>query len=72
MISAEGERIEFSTRNMKARGNVEDWLMAVQNGMIDTLEKEMKKGRDTYASASFDIIQVLCDFRGDRTRGEPN
>ena len=30
MISPEGERVPLG-KNLKARGNVEEWLMAVQN-----------------------------------------
>ncbi|TMW60250.1 hypothetical protein Poli38472_000292 [Pythium oligandrum] len=41
MISPEGERVAFS-RNLKARGNVEDWLNAVLSNMRVTLQRHMK------------------------------
>ena len=43
MISPEGERIELG-KNLKARGNVEDWLTAVENHMRMSLQKLMKAG----------------------------
>ena len=33
MMSSEGERVEL-TKNLKARGNVEQWLYAVEMSMI--------------------------------------
>ncbi|EQC31947.1 hypothetical protein SDRG_10462 [Saprolegnia diclina VS20] len=41
MHSAEGERVPFG-RNLKARGNVEDWLAAVQANMKQTLHRALK------------------------------
>ncbi|KDO23904.1 hypothetical protein SPRG_20887 [Saprolegnia parasitica CBS 223.65] len=41
MHSAEGERVPFG-RNLKARGNVEDWLAAVQANMKLTLHRTLK------------------------------
>eukprot|EP01029_Cantina_marsupialis_P009144 TRINITY_DN2137_c0_g5_i1.p1 TRINITY_DN2137_c0_g5~~TRINITY_DN2137_c0_g5_i1.p1 ORF type:complete len:3984 (-),score=1416.37 TRINITY_DN2137_c0_g5_i1:203-12154(-) len=43
MISGEGERIPLGP-HLKARGNVEAWLMAVQNNMISTLRQLIKAG----------------------------
>ncbi|OQR91757.1 dynein heavy chain, partial [Thraustotheca clavata] len=41
MNSIEGERVPFG-RNLKARGNVEDWLSAVQANMKNSLHRSMK------------------------------
>ncbi|OQR87427.1 dynein heavy chain [Achlya hypogyna] len=41
MHSSEGERVPFG-RNLKARGNVEDWLSAVQSNMKQSLHRAMK------------------------------
>ncbi|TYZ68618.1 hypothetical protein PybrP1_002809 [[Pythium] brassicae (nom. inval.)] len=41
MISPEGERVPFG-RNLKARGNVEDWLNAVLINMRTTLHRSIK------------------------------
>jgi len=43
MISPEGEEIELG-KNLKARGNVEDWLSAVEANMKLSLQKLMKVG----------------------------
>ena len=48
MLSPEGERIEL-TKNLKARGNVEDWLMDVQKSMIQSLNRLLKEGVADYA-----------------------
>lgn len=47
MISAEGERVELG-KNLKARGNVEVWLSAVEQAMITSLRKGMKYGIGEY------------------------
>ena len=36
MLSPEGERIELG-KNLKARGNVEDWLTSLEKSMFSTL-----------------------------------
>jgi dynein heavy chain len=43
MVSAEGERVPLG-KNLKARGNVEEWLNAVERRMRDTLRSLMKAG----------------------------
>ncbi|GBG29459.1 Dynein heavy chain 1, axonemal [Hondaea fermentalgiana] len=43
MLSPEGERIELG-KNLKARGNVEDWLSSVEHHMRISLQKLMKVG----------------------------
>lgn len=43
MLSPEGERIELG-KNLKARGNVEDWLSSVEQHMRTSLQKLMKVG----------------------------
>jgi len=48
MISPEKERVEL-TKNLKARGNVEDWLMEVQRAMITSLNRVLKEGVIDYA-----------------------
>jgi dynein heavy chain len=47
MISAEGEKVPLS-KNLKARGNVEEWLGAVEADMVKSLKREMKQGHLTY------------------------
>ena len=47
MISAEGERVQLS-RNLKARGGVEEWLKLVEADMQKSLRKEMKDGHQAY------------------------
>ena len=47
MISPEKEEIALG-RNLKARGNVEDWLMNVQRNMKDALHKLLKAGVINY------------------------
>ena len=47
MISPEKEEIALG-RNLKARGNVEDWLMNVQRNMKDALHKLLKQGVINY------------------------
>lgn len=51
MISPEGERVPLG-RNLKARGNVEDWLLALQSSMELSVHKLMKA--------------ALLDYREDR------
>ena len=48
MISPEKERVEL-TKNLKARGNVEDWLMEVQKAMAVSLNRVLKEGVIDYA-----------------------
>lgn len=48
MLSPENERVEL-TKNLKARGNVEDWLMDVQKSMISSLNRLLKEGVADYA-----------------------
>ena len=43
MHSPEGERVNFTQKNLKARGNVEAWLMDVQKAMQGTLLHCMKE-----------------------------
>lgn len=47
MISPEDERIELG-KNLKARGNVEDWLTAVEKDMKSSLHKLMKVGLEDF------------------------
>lgn len=42
MISPEGEIVEFG-KGLKARGNVEDWLVKVEAAMFSTIKKYMKE-----------------------------
>lgn len=48
MFSPEGERIPLG-KNLKARGNVEDWLTQVENHMRVSLQKLMKVGLLDYS-----------------------
>lgn len=54
MISPEGERVPFG-RNLKARGNVEDWLNAVLSNMKTTLHRCIKSCLLDYQHASREI-----------------
>lgn len=47
MISAEGERVSLG-KNLKARGNVEMWLTAVENAMRTSLRAENKRAYKEY------------------------
>lgn len=38
MVSSEGERILLG-KNLKARGNVENWLTAVEQNMVSSLRR---------------------------------
>ena len=51
MISAEGDRVPLS-RNLKARGSVEEWLDLVEADMRKSLKKEMKDGYQAYDDGS--------------------
>ncbi|KAH9106046.1 hypothetical protein AeMF1_018228 [Aphanomyces euteiches] len=50
MLSQDGERVAFG-RNLKTRGNIEDWLHAVQVAMKATLQRAIKACIGEYASA---------------------
>lgn len=43
MNSMEKEKVEFK-RPLKAKGNIETWLLELQNAMTSTLKDLMKKG----------------------------
>ena len=43
MFSGENERVPLG-KNLKARGNVEDWLTAVEKNMKSSLHRLMKAG----------------------------
>ena len=47
MFSGEGEKVEFG-RNLKARGNVEEWLTGVEKKMKESLYGCMKAGLADY------------------------
>ncbi|XP_022919976.1 dynein axonemal heavy chain 6 [Onthophagus taurus] len=47
MLSPEGERVPL-TKGLKARGNVEDWLGKVEEGMFTSLRKIMKASIGDY------------------------
>jgi dynein heavy chain len=49
MMSGEGEKVPLG-RNLKARGNVEDWLTAVQHNMQTSLHKAMKACLSEYSA----------------------
>ncbi|KAF0719522.1 Aste57867_966 [Aphanomyces stellatus] len=53
MNSGEGERVPFG-RNLKARGNIEDWLTAVQVNMKTSLHRSMKACLGDYDPAQRD------------------
>jgi len=47
MVSPEGETVGLG-KNLKARGNVEQWLCAVETAMIDSLRKQSKASYLSY------------------------
>ncbi|CAG9464970.1 unnamed protein product [Pedinophyceae sp. YPF-701] len=47
MVSSEGEVVELPP-NLKARGNIESWLTAVEQGMVTTLKRLGKQAWQTY------------------------
>lgn len=49
MISSEKEKIPF-TKIIKARSQVESWLLLVQYGMVETIHKLMKTGLQDFAN----------------------
>lgn len=49
MISGEGERIQLS-KNLKARGQVEEWLTFVLQDMIKTLKRLLGEGIIDYVN----------------------
>ena len=53
MISSEGERVGLG-KNLKARGNVEEWLSTVEKRMKESLHIHMKNGLFDYDSKSRD------------------
>ncbi|CCI43009.1 unnamed protein product [Albugo candida] len=61
MISSEGERVPLG-RNLKARGNVEDWLKALEASMKSSIHKSLKKGLLEYQSK--ERVEWLCDHPG--------
>ncbi|KAJ7549736.1 hypothetical protein O6H91_07G065700 [Diphasiastrum complanatum] len=48
MISSEGERISLG-KNLKARGNVENWLTSVEQNMVSSLRRLAKVAHQDYA-----------------------
>ena len=42
MLSSEGERVQLG-KNLKARGNVENWLTAVEQNMVMSLRRYQLK-----------------------------
>ncbi|RHY30280.1 hypothetical protein DYB32_004445, partial [Aphanomyces invadans] len=58
MNSAEGERVAFG-RNLKARGNIEDWLNAVQVSMTTSLHRSMKA--QCVASVTYMVWAKECE-----------
>ena len=51
MISAEQEKVPMN-RNVKARGNVEEWLLTLEADMVKSLKREMKQGYESYEDPS--------------------
>lgn len=47
MISPEGEKVKF-IKLTSTKGEVETWLLAVQENMIETLFKAMKSGKTDF------------------------
>nr|CCA18662.1 hypothetical protein ALNC14_048050 [Albugo laibachii Nc14] len=61
MISSEGERVPLG-RNLKARGNVEDWLKALETSMKSSIHKLLKAGLVEYHAK--ERIDWVCDHPG--------
>lgn len=51
MISGEGEKIPLN-KVLKARNQVETWLLMVQLGMVETVHKIMKSGLQDYTNTA--------------------
>ena len=61
MYSAEGECVPLGM-NLKARMNIEVWLASLENDMVKTLRKFMKKGVIDYGKISHRGDWVLQQF----------
>eukprot|EP00741_Cyanophora_paradoxa_P000409 tig00000404_g400.t1 len=47
MLSGEGEKVQLG-KNLKARGNIEDWLSQVEKSMFESLKRRMKQAVQDY------------------------
>ena len=57
MFSAEGEVVPF-TESLYPKGNVEDWLLTVENVMRSSLKQIIKDSLDDYVQVS-DTVYML-------------
>ena len=60
MNSPEGENVEYGP-NLKARGNVENWLTSVEAEMRATLKLKLKEGVLDYPTKSRDVWREICE-----------
>ena len=70
MFSAEDEKVQLS-RNLRARGDVEEWLNVLENDMVKSLKREMKEGFNTYdegnrpewvISSIAQVVSCVCNI----------
>ena len=61
LISSEGERIEMS-KPLRIRGATEQWLLALENSMFETVKKHLKV-LDNYFIFLISIDEVIKIFR---------
>jgi hypothetical protein len=65
MISAEGEKVPF-TKTLYPEGNVEDWLLEVENVMRESLRQILSNALEDYITVSLTnsntIIMLLAIF----------
>ena len=57
MFSAEGEEVPF-TESLYPKGNVEDWLLTVENVMRSSLKQIIKDSLDDYVQVSNNLVLV--------------
>ena len=48
MISAEGERVDFTPKIISTKIEIEGWLKSVQENMIESLHRKMRAGKADY------------------------
>jgi hypothetical protein len=62
MISAEGEKVPF-TKSLYPEGNVEDWLLEVENVMRESLRQILANALEDYIIVSSAISDLFHRFR---------
>ena len=62
MISGEGEVVPFK-KSLYPRGNVQDWLLEVENTMQYSLRTIIEEAIEDYGIVSHDSLTNVYDFR---------